>query len=417
MLLRRIVISTALLLFFSCHPLFANVQVNKLPDNLYIATFNIFCFGDVESKYSSADEEYDGEGFSGTPQRIKNLANVLSVGNFDLIVIQELHEGEKGEWALSDLEKELNSNHNGHYKHMRSGNIGKGFGMDESIGFLYNPSIVSPVEIPGTTDKTILLPVSTYDGSEKPPRAFVKTKWVSGDFDFTLISAHLEYGNKEKRDAGYQFVQKILEAPLNFSTDPDVIVVGDFNRFGMHSSIKLMEYDPDVFLAPNVLFFDPGFNTEDNVVKKLITGKGIPNNNPQLLSTTVSKNTYVYDIVFMTKDADEEFPATSGTSEYGVDFGIIHFDEIDGFGYQDGTEQLSHEDLKRSYSDHRPLWVRFEIKTGNKDVNAVQYVGTQYGKKFHSPGCRTVQGRDIKYKWDKREDAISTHSPCGLCKP
>jgi len=66
-------------------------------------------------------------------------------------------------------------------------------------------------------------------------------------------------------------------------------------------------------------------------------------------------------------DATEEFPAGSNQAEYSKDFGIIHFDESNGFGFQTGADGLSHEELKKAYSDHRPRWIRFKTNTDNKD--------------------------------------------------
>ena len=74
-------------------------------------------------------------------------------------------------------------------------------------------------------------------------------------------------------------------------------------------------------------------------------------------------------MVLSSVDAAEEFPPGSNEAKYAKDFGIIHFDEADGFGYQSGADRLSHDDLKKAYSDHRPLWIRFK-------TNADYYDGT-----------------------------------------
>ena len=73
-------------------------------------------------------------------------------------------------------------------------------------------------------------------------------------------------------------------------------------------------------------------------------------------------------MIMITKDAAEEFPAGSSEAEYAKDFGIIHFDEADGFGYQSGADCLSHNALKKAYSDHRPLWIRFKTNENHYDV-------------------------------------------------
>ena len=78
-----------------------NDRLQKEPDHLYICTFNVYILGNVEAKYtdyeSIGDEVIDP---NVVPQRIKNLANVLAVGNFDLVCIQEVTAGEKEEWPV-----------------------------------------------------------------------------------------------------------------------------------------------------------------------------------------------------------------------------------------------------------------------------------------------------------------------------
>ena len=64
-------------------------------------------------------------------------------------------------------------------------------------------------------------------------------------------------------------------------------------------------------------------------------------------------------MILFSGDAAEEFPAGLHQARYGVDFGVIHFDQPTGFGYQPGADALSHNKLKRAYSDHRPVWLRF----------------------------------------------------------
>ena len=160
---------------------------------------------------------------------------------------------------------------------------------------------------------------------------------------------------------GYEKIKDIFDNPSDYSNDLDILVLGDFNRFGKgYESVKKLPYDASKFLAPNITFFDPDFNTKKNVTKASISGKGVPNDNPQLVSTTVSGNKKVYDMILFSVDVAEEFPPGSNEAKYAKDFGIIHFDEADGFGYQAGADSLSHDVLRKAYSDHRPLWMRFK---------------------------------------------------------
>lgn len=405
----------------------ANNLLEKEPNHIYICTFNVYKLGSVNEKYTSLEEEGDEDNDAppatfAIPQRIQNLARVLAVGRFDLVVFQEVTDGQRGRTAMTDLVKELHDKYNLNYQFFMSEYIGQGL-MAEAIAFMYNPTAVKPETLPGKT--------SMVENIEIPGRDLVQTQWEAGDFDFTLISAHLAWGNEAHRDAGYAKIDQILRTstPSQFSDDPDIIVLGDFNRFGLgYDSVKELRYDPNQFLAPNITFFDPEFDTKKNVTKTLINNMGVPGNNPQFLSTTVAKNTRVYDMILISHDVKEEFPPGTNRATYGIDFGIVHFDEPNGFGYQPGADEMEHNDLKEAYSDHRPLWMRFKTNAdcaddplGGVDLTppAVldEYVATRYGKCFHRPTCRFVQERQIYKRWRDRESAAAEMPACSVCAP
>ena len=81
--------------------------------------------------------------------------------------------------------------------------------------------------------------------------------------------------------------------------------------------------------------------------------KGAPDDDPQLLSTTVADNELVYDMIMFSSEAEERFPAEPHEAVYGRDFGIIHFDHPGGVGFQAGADKLDHERLKTMYSVSR----------------------------------------------------------------
>lgn len=405
----------------------ADDLLEKEPNHIYICTFNVYKLGSVDEKYTSLEEEGDEDNDAspttfGIPQRIRNLAEVLAIGRFDLVVFQEVTDGQRGKAAMTDLVKELHDEYSLNYQFFMSEYIGQGL-MAEAIAFMYDPRVVKPETLPGETSMVKNIEISGRD--------LVRTQWEAGDFDFTLISAHLAWGNEAHRDAGYSKIDQILwtSTPSQFSDDPDIIVLGDFNRFGKgYDSVKELRYSQVQFLAPNITFFDPGFHTKKNVTKTSINNMGIPGNNPQFLSTTVAKNTRVYDMILLSHDVKEEFPPGTGQATYGVDFGMFHFDEPNGFGYQAGANEMEHNDLKEAYSDHRPLWMRFKTNAGCADdpaggvdltppVVLDEYVATRYGKCFHRPTCRFVQGRQIYKRWQDRESATAEMPACGVCDP
>ena len=397
--------------------------LTKAADHLYLCTFNVYKLGSVAEKYTSLEEEGGSEETpEGIPKRIENLAKVLAVGKFDLVVFQEVTDGIQGQAAMTDLVATLRQDHGTSYSFFLSDHIGRGL-MAEAIAFMYDPRVVQPEILPGTT--------SLVQNIEIPGRDLVRTQWEADDFDFTLIAGHLAWSNEEHRDQGYQKIDEIFSTPTpsQFSGDPDIIVLGDFNRFGTgYDSVKELTYDPSEFLAPNITFFDSEFSQKKSVTKTSIQHKGVPDDNPQFVSTTVAGNAYVYDMILISADVKEEFPPGAGEAIYALDFGIVHFDETGGFGHIAGAEQLSHNPLKNAYSDHRPLWMRFKTNTGKNDdppggvnltpvVENQRYVATASGRRFHRPTCRTIKGRETPRAWTSREAAARVLGPCGVCKP
>lgn len=330
--------------------------LSRSHNHLYVATFNVYILGKVADKYKTI-EHWDEPVDDSLPERIVNLAAIIATGGFHLVAIQEVHSGPSGYYAIRDLTRALQEIHGMHYHFFVSENIGLGL-VPEAIAFIYRPHAVKYRRIDGKRSVNI----------EIPGRDLVKTQWIAKKFDFTLISAHLAWTNRTHRDKGYEKIKHIFDNVDSYSDDPDIIILGDFNRFGAnYSSVKKLTYDPSKFLAPNVTFFDPEFSEKKSVSRSSIRDKGVPGNNPQWLSTTVAANKNVYDMILVSRDVAEELPSGENQATYGVDFGIIHFDEPGGFGHIDGVEELSHLQTKEAYSDHRPLWMRFKTKAGQYD--------------------------------------------------
>lgn len=400
--MKRIFLLAFLVLFTS---LTSAEKLKKEDRYLYIATFNVYKLGAVASKYT------DNINTAHIPERIINLANVLAVGDFDLIALQEVAFGERGERAVSDLITALKVEHNLEYLVVHSQHIGRGL-MPEMISFLYDPNEVTPLHTTNGSYTELI---------EIKGRDLVNSQWKAGHFDFNLISAHLAWSNEEDRIDGFKKINEILKKPSDFTTDPDIIILGDFNRFGDgQESVKFIEYSQDKVLAPNITIFDPAFNEKKSVRQSDIVGKGIPDDNPQLLSTTVAENTFVYDAFIMTGDVIEEFDGSTTQPIYGVDFGILAFDEVGAFGYQQDAEKLKHNDLKIAFSDHRPLWMRFNVsKAANADNMQIverKFYTTLHGKRYHDKSCSTIQHSHSLKEWSDIESLASQgFKPCKVC--
>jgi len=363
--IRNIVLMIALLL----GGLSSFSQVVKSKKNyLTICSFNVYKFGAIDIKYKEISAKLKKPDFvrSATsftiPGRIKNCAEVLSKGEFDLIVLQEVKSGAVGDSVLKDLTNELNSYYGGKFKWLTSEKIGKGMGMYECMAFLYDSTKVALITQNGQLSSTISC-------DEPKNRKYVKTCWKAGNFDFTLISCHFAWNGKDytRRLADYRKLNHMLHHPLEYSNDPDLIVVGDFNRFGgpfkkseNQFGIQNISYDSLLFRVPHVAHFDR------EIIKLKEVGKKEGDSTIQQYSTTVANgNAYVYDLFWITSDVLEEYKLSG--NQINQDFGVLVYDETWGNAYVKGTEQLSASDLKKQFSDHRPIWMRFKINTNNED--------------------------------------------------
>ena len=131
-------VSLLILLISSC--LASADKLSKDEDYLYIATFNVFKLGAVAEKYKA--ENISEELKDKIPKRIDNIADVLAVGEFELVALQEVAYGHGGEAAMNDLIISLRERHGLEYEVIHSDHIGKGL-MKEMISFLYDPTRVT----------------------------------------------------------------------------------------------------------------------------------------------------------------------------------------------------------------------------------------------------------------------------------
>ena len=80
----------------------ASSKIEKAPGFIYIASFNVYRLGAVESRYKTVS------GLNNEiPTRIKNIARVLAVGDFDIIALQEVRAGQSGQAVDSVAEKQI----------------------------------------------------------------------------------------------------------------------------------------------------------------------------------------------------------------------------------------------------------------------------------------------------------------------
>ncbi|KAA3618534.1 MAG: hypothetical protein D8M58_21360 [Calditrichaeota bacterium] len=201
--------------------------------------------------------------------------------------------------------------------------------LDESFNLEYS-KIISPKI--GNTQKEIYAFLYRSDKVDyldfanvypDPSNNFIRepfyASFISGTFDFTVITMHSIFGHsKEERrkearllDEVYAFVQN------ENSVEQDVILCGDFN-------LKAS---------------DAAFDDLRNIysMQELISG-----------GTTIKESEY-----------DNIWINNSFTSEFEGSTGIDRFDETD-FGNDDKKASLQ-------VSDHRPIWAKFTVTNPDDD--------------------------------------------------
>ena len=290
---------------------------------LNIGSFNVYLFGGVDAKYKEirkVEKDPDYKRPDSTfylPKRVINCAKILSKGELDLIAFQEVVAGDRGDSVMRDLASILNSKYNRKYKWFTSDPIGKGFKITECMGFLYDSTKVDLLMQDGKESTLMAC-------DESKNRKYAKTCWKSGNLDFTLISCHFAWNDKnpERRQADYKWLNDILHNPSKYSNDPDVLVIGDFNRLG--GKMKMAENDFGVqhlnvdttkFRAPHIEVFDKNINRLKEVKDN------IEIDHPQEHSTTVSdNNTVVYDVAWLTEGLFNNYRMHK--ARWNLDFGV-----------------------------------------------------------------------------------------------
>jgi len=113
---------------------------------IIIGSFNVYILGNLAEKYTNPETLNSPE----IPKRITAISDVIAVGGFDLVAIQELEYGDPGKAAMRDLVATLKTRHGINYEYFVSDNIGYGFRMYESMASMYKPDVVTPQIIPET---------------------------------------------------------------------------------------------------------------------------------------------------------------------------------------------------------------------------------------------------------------------------
>ncbi len=225
---------------------------------------------------------------------LKLMADIIHESHFDVIAIQEVkREGEEIDRLLGALGTPW-----------RSTSLSDMTGNHERFTFIYDGDHVQEIGTAhtiGTADAVI------FD------RAPYQASFRAGQFDFTLITSHLFYGDNAaghaRRRTEAQTLAKFAESYAQRSTEKDVIILGDFNETRGH----------------------------ENLTAFTAIGWEECNADPSNLA-----GTEIYDQILI----DPKF-----TKEWNGVAGSIHFDET----RLGGNDKLALEKI----SDHRPVYADF----------------------------------------------------------
>jgi len=315
-------------------------------NHLYIGSYNVYTLG----QHQNSDQAY-------------YTAQVLSKGQFDIVAIQEVMNT-SGLEEIKRITTFLKDSFELIYNYIVSEDIGQGKGGQERIGFLYKQTL-SPKKIGDSYFMT-----KSIDGYESS-RKFVFTQWEcnGSDFDFVLGSGHLYYGKDDdytlkRRTKELQTVLDQFDNPKKEFGDEDLIFVGDFNRAGLVNAYQNVNYDFKKYFIPNIQFFDEKANTVAQVNKISIKDKGVRDDDPQLISTTIANgNTYTYDMIICSSSLYDNYEIKPEEAIFNENFGVITYDLENGYGYIEYAKKLKEKNdrylsLKSSFSDHRPAWIQ-----------------------------------------------------------
>lgn len=198
----------------------ANIPSSILDESFNLATWNIRDFG----KKRRSDEA------------IHFIAEILN--QFDLIAITELRKD------VTDLSRVMQIL-GGHWKVIYSDFVGDQGGNWERIAYLYDKRMInftglaSEADPPRKKNKEGEY-LSKYGWWRNPYMA----SFQAGTFDFTLLSAHMRWGEDEKsREKPLKMLAKWVKKRSQdpFAVDHDIIVMGDFNIPSTKKKDKLFQ--------------------------------------------------------------------------------------------------------------------------------------------------------------------------------
>lgn len=144
---------------------------------------------------------------------LRSIARIITNSKFDLLAIQEVKQnGQEVDRLLNVLGTPW-----------RATSLSPLTGNHERFAFIYNGDHVQEI---GSAHFIQSADARVFD------RVPYEQTFRAGNFDFTLISAHLSYTDTQRRRAEAETLARYAYALSRDSSEKDVIVLGDFNEQG-----------------------------------------------------------------------------------------------------------------------------------------------------------------------------------------
>ncbi|MDX2015194.1 MAG: endonuclease/exonuclease/phosphatase family protein [Myxococcaceae bacterium] len=223
----------------------AGVPVRTLDEKLLVATWNIRELGNPKPKEGPRTQE-----------ALHYLAEIIAA--FDLVALQEVREDLTDFMAIMKL---LGPDWGYLITDVAQGRAGNG----ERAAFVYDRRKVHFEGFAGQ----VVLPDEMKVGGKKLAlgRQLSRSPFVagfrSGDFRFTVCSAHIYYGTKEPNlarrvDEIEALATMLAEHVKTHAWAPTVVLLGDFNIFKLSDQTAARLRDAGFFLPPQVADLEAG---------------------------------------------------------------------------------------------------------------------------------------------------------------
>jgi endonuclease/exonuclease/phosphatase family metal-dependent hydrolase len=294
----------------------------KTVSNLLIATWNLRAFGDLTEKWDAGPKD--------SPKRDWRAVVLIAeiVSRFDVVAVQEVR---RETTALRRLLEELGDNW-----HFITSDVTEGDqGNDERLTFIYDADRVQPSGLIGE----IVLPSGVDPSGKQFARSPYAASFRRGDVEFILTTLHVLWGSRTadrlpEITAMANWMRTWADRPNDWNEN--LLVLGDFNLDRLGNPL-------------HQAFVSTGLWSPSELDK---TPRTVFDND---------RTRHFYDQIAWFSDVDDKGSLTDLLRGLTYNHSADYFDFIPHV-----FAGLTKEAISWRISDHYPLWVEFNIATGQR---------------------------------------------------